>query len=182
MVRMTQTERSDRDGDDFYPPVGELIRGWVKLELLLLMWLPDLLGIDEFRSHVLWNSYGDLRSKLNLLKTLIKNFADESLWEEAKKIFAGVEKIAEDRHILAHTFGDVEEETNRLRYISDGADKDFVVNFLGEKTVDTGNLKDWIEDIGESRKSIAEFKKKLGGAVHKTSLVHRRSSGTKTGG
>ncbi len=177
---MTSVERSDRD--DFYLPVGELIRGWVKLELLLLMWLPDLLGIDEFRSHVLWNTYGDLRSKLNLLKTLIRNFADESLWEEAKKIFAGVEKIAEDRHILAHTFGDVDEKTNRLLYISDNADKDFVVNFVGEKTVDANNLQDWIKDLGESQKSIAEFKKKLGNAVHKTSLVQRRLSGTKSGG
>jgi hypothetical protein len=173
---MTSAQRSDRDRDNFYLPVGELIRGWVKLELLLLMWLPDLLGIDEFRSHVLWNSYGDLRSKLNLLKTLVKNFADESLWEEASKILAGVEKIAENRHILAHTFGDVDEKANRLLFISDNADKDFVVNFLGEKTVDTDNLKDWIRNIGESHRSIEEFGKKLGSGVHEESLMHRRSS------
>ncbi len=179
---MTSTERSDSDRDNFYPPVGELIRGWVKLELLLLMWLTDLLGIDEFRSHVLWHSYGDLKSKLNLLKTLIKNFADEGLWEEAKTIFAGVEKIAENRFILAHTFGDVDEKANRLVFISDGADKDFFVDFAAQQTVDTGNLKDWIKDIGDSQKTIAEFKKKLVGAVHKTSLVHRRQSGIKSGG
>jgi hypothetical protein len=153
---------------------GEIIRGWVKLELLLLMWLPDLLGIDEFRSHVVWNSYGDLRSKLNLLKTLIKNFADESLWEAAKRILADVERIAEDRFILAHTFGDVDDSTKRLLFVSDHVDKDFVVNFVEAKTVDTDNLKDWIKDIGECHESIAEFKKKLGSGVHEESLVHRR--------
>ncbi len=176
---MTSTERSDRD--NFYLLSGEVIRGWVKLELLLLMWLPDLLGIDKFRSHVVWNSYGDLRSKLNLLKTLIRNFADESSWEQAKKILADVERIAKARHVLAHTFGDVDERANRLLFISDNADKDFVVNFVGEKTVDTAKLKDLIEDIEESHERIAQFRKKLGGRVHEKSLVHRRLSRTKSG-
>lgn len=171
---MTPAERSDRD--NFYSLTGEIIREWVKLEQLLSLWLTDLLGIDEFRSRVLWNSYGDLRSKLNLLKTLIRNFADESSWEEARGIFASSEKIAEDRFILAHTFGAVDAAASKLTFLSDKVDNDFIVNFVGEKAVGTDSLRSCLRDIGECQKSIREFKGKLGNQVHETSLVHRRQS------
>jgi hypothetical protein len=177
-TNMTPAIRND--GDDLYMLSGKIIRDWVKLELSLSLWLPDLLGVDEVRSRVLWNSYGDLRSKLNLLRTLIRNFADEGSWQEAKAILSDVDKLAEDRYILAHTFGDVDEVKSKLRYYSDKTDGDFVLNFVEEKTVDSDNVKDWLKAMGETRKSIAEFTKKLGGGVHKTSLLHRRSSNPKS--
>jgi hypothetical protein len=173
---MTSPERTDRDQGNVYSLTGEIIREWVKLELLLSLWLTDLLGIDEFRSRVLWNSYGDLRSKLNLLKTLVRNFADESLWEEARGIFANSEKIAEDRFILAHTFGDVDAAAGKLTFISDKVDADFIVNFVGEKAIGTDSLRSWRRDIGECQNSIREFKGKLGNQVHEKSLVQRRQS------
>jgi hypothetical protein len=173
---MTPAERSDRYQDNFYSLTGEIIREWVKLEQLLSLWLTDLLGIDELRSRVLWNSYGDLRSKLNLLKMLVRNFADESLWEEARRIFANSEKIAEDRFILAHTFGDVDAAASKLTFICDKVDADFIVNFVGEKAVGTDSLQSWLRDIGECQNSIREFKGKLANQVHEKSLVQRRQS------
>jgi hypothetical protein len=160
--------------DNFYSLTGELIREWVKLELFLSLWLTDLLSIDEFRSRVLWNSYGDLRSKLNLLRTLVRNFADESLWDEARNIITGCEKIAEDRFILAHTFGDVDSAASHLTFFSDKTDNDFVVNFVGEKSVDTAHLQRWVREINECQNSIREFKGKLHNRVHEKSLVQRR--------
>lgn len=171
---MTPAERSDQG--NFYALTGEIIREWVKLELLLSLWLTDLLGIDEVRSRVVWNSYGDLRSKLNLLKTLVRNFADESLWDEARGIFAGSEKIAEDRYILAHTFGDVDATASRLTFISDKVDTNLIVDFVGAKTVDTDSVRAWLEDIGECQNKIREFRGKLGSRVHENSLAHRRQS------
>jgi hypothetical protein len=171
---MTPAERSDRG--HFYSLTGEIIREWVTLEQLLSLWLTDLLGIDELRSRVVWNSYGDLRSKLNLLKTLIRNFAAESLWEDARGIFASSEKIAEDRYILAHTFGDVDAAASKLTFISDKVDADFIVNFVGEKAVGTDSLQGWLRDIGECQTRIREFKGKLGNRVHEKSLAHRRQS------
>ena len=177
---MTSKSSKERDQDGFYPLTGELMREWVELELGLSMWLPDLLGIDGFRSRVLWNSYGDLRSKLNLLKTLIRNFADESLWQEAAKIFASVEQIAENRHILAHTFGNVDEGANKLVFNSDKLSNDFILNFVDEQTVASASVKDWLRDMQQCQQSIAEFKRKLGSGVHDETLMHRRQSGTRS--
>jgi hypothetical protein len=169
---MTATERSARE--NLYSLTGELIREWVNLELFLSMWLIDLLGIDEFRSRVLWNSYGDLRSKLNLLRTLTRNFADESLWEEAREIVARTEKIAESRFILAHTFGDVDDAASRLTFNSDKADSDYLVDFVGEQAVDMDSVHSWIRELRECQNSVREFKVKLRNRVHDKSLVHRR--------
>ena len=109
---------------NFYALTGQLIREWVKLELFLSLWLTDLLNVDEFRSRLLWNSYGDLRSKLNLLRTLVENYADESLWDESREILALTEKIAEDRFILAHTFGDVDAAASHLTFFSEKSDQE----------------------------------------------------------
>jgi hypothetical protein len=140
---MTRTDR-----DNFYALTGEIIREWVTLEQLLSLWLIDLLGIDEHRSHLLWNSYGDLRSKLNFLKTLISQFATEALQQESRGIFTTTEKIAEDRFILAHTFGTVDAAASQLVY--------------GEKSVSTDSLRSWLQDIKGCQNSIRSFKSKLG--------------------
>ncbi len=171
---MTPTEQSDRYQDNFYLLTGKVIRKWVELELNLLLWLVDLFGIDELRARIVWDSYGDLRSKLNLLKVLTRNFADEGLWEEANGIFSDVEEIAQNRYVLPHAFGDVDDTESRMVFISDKVGSDFVINFIEEKSVDTDILNRWIKDIDESLGDVAAFKRKLGGAVHGDSLMHRR--------
>jgi hypothetical protein len=143
---MTRTDR-----DNFYALTGEIIREWVTLEQLLSLWLIDLLGIDEHRSHLLWNSYGDLRSKLNFLKTLISHFAAETLQQESRDIFTTTEKIAEDRFILAHTFGTVDAAAGQLVY--------------ADKAVSTDDLRGWLQDIRGCQNSIRSFKSKLGHAL-----------------
>ncbi len=173
---MTQADRNDRYRDNFYLLTGEVIREWAKLELSLSKWLTDLLGIDELRARMIWDSYGDFRGKMNLLKTLTRNFADESLWPDAKKIFADVEKIAENRYILPHAFGDVDEMESKLTFFSEKFDSDYVVNFTQEKSVDTDVLKGWIKDIGDGQSRVVELKQKLGTSVYEDSLMHRRTA------
>jgi len=150
---------------NFYALTGQLIREWVKLELFLSLWLTDLLNVDEFRSRLLWNSYGDLRSKLNLLRTLVHNYADEGLWDESRDILARTEKIAEDRFILAHTFGDVDAAASHLTFSSEKSDKE---------QIDTAHLQRWVNEINECQNRIREFKGKLHNRVHEKSLVQRR--------
>jgi hypothetical protein len=150
---------------NFYALTGQLIREWVKLELFLSLWLTDLLNVDEFRSRLLWNSYGDLRSKLNLLRTLVHNYADDSLWDESRDILARTEKIAEDRFILAHTFGDVDASANHLDFFSEKSAKE---------RIDTADLERWVSEITACQNSIREFKGKLHNRVHEKSSVQRR--------
>lgn len=173
---MTATERGGPDRDDFYRLTGEVIREWANLELALSKWLIDLLEIDALRSRLLWDSYGDLRSKLNLLKTLTRNFASESLWPDAKEIFAVVEKIAGNRYILPHAFGQVDAAARRLSFFSEKADGDFVVDFVGERSVDTDVLKEWLDDMSRIQDRIEDFTGRLGGSVYEESLMHRRLS------
>lgn len=173
---MTLAEQSDRNGGNFYLLTGKVIREWVKLELSLSLWLADLLGIDDLRSRILWDSYGDFNRKVNLLKTLIKNFTEERLWQEADEIFANVENLAECRYILAHMFGEVDEKASKISYISDKTDHEFVIDFVGEKEVVANDLNKWIKSIIENKRDIVEFKTKLGSAVCEKSLMHRRLS------
>ena len=150
---------------NFYALTGQLIREWVKLELFLSLWLTDLLSVDEYRSRLLWNSYGDLRSKLNLLRTLVHNYAEEGLWDESRDILARTEKIAEDRFILAHTFGDVDAAASHLTYSSEKA---------GQEQIDTAHLQRWVKEINDCQNRIREFKGKLHNRVHEKSSVQRR--------
>ena len=150
---------------NFYALTGQLIREWVKLELFLSLWLTDLLSVDEFRSRLLWNSYGDLRSKLNLLRTLVHHYADESLWNESRDILARTEKIAEDRFILAHTFGDVDAAASHLTFFSDKSHNE---------QIDTAHLQRWVGEINECQNSVREFKGKLHNRVHEKSSAQRR--------
>lgn len=172
-VRVVDGSSAKRD--NFYRLTGEVIRGWAKLELCLSAWLIDLLGIDELRSRIVWDSYGDLRSKLKLLKVLTRNFADESLWKEANEIMADVETIAENRYILPHAFGDVDEAETTLTFASERADADFVINFLEEKAVGTSALRDWLDHIRDSQDRVTTFRSRLGTRVHQRSLMQRRS-------
>lgn len=172
---MRVVDGSSAKRDNFYRLTGEVIRGWAKLELCLSAWLIDLLGIDELRSRIVWDSYGDLRSKLKLLKVLTRNFADESLWKEANEIMADVETIAENRYILPHAFGDVDEAETTLTFASERADADFVINFLEEKAVGTSSLRDWLDHIRESQDRVTAFRSRLGTRVHQRSLMQRRS-------
>jgi hypothetical protein len=165
-----------RDGDNFYALTGEMIREWVNLEQSLSLWLTDLLGVDEARSRIVWNSYGDLRSKLNLLKALVRNFAADGAWEEAREILSRTETIAEDRFIVAHTFGQVDAGVSRLAFVSDKADKDFIIDLVSEKAVDTRALGTWLEGIRECQDSARAFRTKLVNRVHATTLAQRRVS------
>lgn len=171
---MKLVEASNSNLDNFHLLTGKVIRGWAKLELYLSAWLIDLLGVDELRSRIVWDSYGDLRSKLKILKVLIRNFADDNLWEEAKEIVLNVENVAENRYILPHAFGDVDELERKMTFVSERADGDFVINFLEEKAVDTTVLKNWLDHIGECQDRVAVFGQKLGGSVHQRSLMQRR--------
>lgn len=173
---MTQAERNDSHRDNFYRLTGEVIRGWAKLELALSAWLIDLLDIDELRSRIIWDSYGSFGGKMTLLKTLTRNFAQESLWPDARTIFAEVEKIAENRYVLPHAFGEVDALESRLSFFSEKFDSDYVVNFVEEKSVDTEVLKGWVRDIDEAQKRVTELRQKLAGHVFADSLMHRRAA------
>jgi hypothetical protein len=164
------------DGDNFYALTGEMIREWVNLEQALSLWLTDLLGVDEARSRIVWNSYGDLRSKLNLLKALVRNFAADSAWEEARGILARTETIAEDRFVVAHTFGQVDPAVTRLSYVSDKPDKDLIIDLVSGKEVDTRGLRTWLQGIRECQQSARAFREKLVNRVQATTLAHRRGS------
>jgi len=171
---MTLVERSSADRDNFYLLTGKVIRGWAQLELDLSTWLIDLLGVDELRSRIVWDSYGDLRGKLKLLKILTRNFADERLWEEAKAIISDVEIIAENRYILPHAFGDIDESERKLTFVSERADSDYVINFFAEKIVDTSTLKTWLGHISNCQSRVSTFRNQLGESVHQLSLTQRR--------
>lgn len=159
--------------DDFYQLTGQVIRAWAKLELLLSQWLIDLLDVDELRSRIIWDSYGDFRGKVDLLKILTRNFADERMWIRAKGIFSDVEKIGGNRYILPHAFGDVDEGRKTLSFLSERPDGDWVVDFLQHRSVDTDVLTGWLREIAESQARVAAFKRELPGAVHRESLLHR---------
>ena len=163
----------DLHQDDFYELTGQLIRGWTKLELLLLQWLNDLLGIDELRSRIVWETCGSLPGKVHLLRVLVRNFADERLWASASSILTAVEKIAENRYILPHAFGEVNDARTALSFRSERPDEDFVIDFTRERRVDTDVLKGWLQEIDRSQQAISAVKRELAGAVHQESLKRR---------
>ena len=173
---MTSAEGRERDRDNFYRLTGEVIRRWAMLELSLALWLTDLLGIDELRARMIWDSYGSFGGKMNLLKALTRNFADESLWAEARTICLDAESIAENRYILPHAFGEVDAAERRLTFHSEKFDADFVVNFAEEKAVDTQILKSWMKALDDCQNRAAAFKAELRDRVHGKSLMHRRSA------
>lgn len=165
----------DACGGDFHTLTGEVIRGWAMLELALARWLRPLLTIDELRARMIWDSYGDFRGKIGLLRTLTRNFADEDLWSEATGIFDAVEAIAVDRYVLPHAFGEVDAAGGKLTFHSERADADGVVDFTRERSVDCDRLRDWLALIDGTRQRAAAFGDSLAGCVHGESLASRRA-------
>lgn len=162
--------------DNFYRLTGEVIRSWARLELALALWLTDLLGIDELRARMIWDSHGSFAGKMTLLKALTRNFADEGLWAEARAICADAEAIAENRYILPHAFGEVDAAERRLSFRSEKCDADFIIDFTAEKSVDTAMLGSWMRALDDCRNRADAFKAGLRNRVHETSLMHRRSA------
>lgn len=152
---------------------GKVIRAWADLELSLSSWLIELLPVDELRSRMIWDSFGDFRGKMGLLKTLVRNFADEDLWSPATAIFDAVEKLAAQRYILPHAFGRVDEAGSKLTFRSERAGEDCIVNFVDEASVDATLLKQWLDEIEQARSRAREFEADLRGKVHDRSLMHR---------
>ncbi|TPG42906.1 hypothetical protein EAH79_03480 [Sphingomonas koreensis] len=171
---VTREERFAEEKSEFYRLTGEIIREWVELEVFLSMWLIYLLGVDEFRARVIWDGFRSFRARTNLLERLIRNFADESVWDEAFKILAKIQTLASKRNMLAHTFGHVGERANRLVFVQDLVDEKGEVNFVGQKNIDTANLRTWITEITEARNRVAVFKKdRLAPNIWDKPLMHR---------
>jgi len=174
---LTPQDRYTAEEAEFYQLTGEVIREWIELELFLSQWLIYLLGVDEFRSRIVWDSFTSFRARANMLGKLIKNFADETVWGEGEAILKRVEKIADNRNTLAHTFGHLGERVGNLVFVKDTIDRG-EVNFTGARTVNRANLKAWIADINKTRGDVATFKReRLAGGVHRESLFHRRRLG-----
>lgn len=163
----------DGGANRFYTLTGQVIREWAALELALSQWLTDLLAIDELRARIIWDSYGDFRGKMNLLKTLTRNFADEGLWPEAWSVCAAIEVIAANRYILPHAFGEID-EAGKLAFFSERADGDYLVDFTQEYSVDSDTLLEWLSDIVSARERAMAFKLSLSGRVLDDSLMNRR--------
>ncbi len=109
-----------------------------------------------------------------MLGTLVKNLADETVWEKDEALLRLIEKIAENRNILAHTFGHLGEQVGSLVFVKDTIDRG-QVNFTGARTVNRANLKAWIADINKARGDVATFKReRLAGNARRESLFHRR--------
>lgn len=170
---MTRVDRKVDAGGSFYRLTGEVIRSWAALELSLSGWLVHLLSVDVLRARVIWDGFGDFRGKTNLLKTLTRNFAHESLWPAATGIFADVERIAGDRYILPHAFGEVDASESRLTFHSERHDDDFLVDFEVERFVDSATLEAWLGAIEDARVRAERFREGLVGQVFEESLARR---------
>lgn len=174
---MTSEERFAAEEAEFYRLTGEIIREWVELEVFLSMWLIYLLGVDEFRARVIWDGFTSFRARKTLVERLIRNFADEAIWEEAFALLAKIETLASKRNMLAHTFGHIGERTNRLVFVQDLVDNKGEVNFVGQKNIDTANLRSWIKEINKARNQVAVFKKaKLASNIWDRPLMYRKEN------
>lgn len=168
-------ERYSAEEADFYRLTGEIIREWIELELFLSQWLIYLLGVDEFRARIVWDSFTSSRARIKLLGKLIRNFADESVWGEAEGILRQVEGIAEKRNMLAHKFGHFGERVGNLVFVEDTYDRDGEANFIGTKTINRANLRTWLASINDIRTAVSTFKRdRLAGTIYRESLFHRR--------
>lgn len=152
---------SNEGNEDFYRLTGRVIRAWADLEQRLSGWLVELLGVDELKARIIWNSYGDLGSKLRLVKLLVRNFADQGLWSEAVALMSDVERIAGNRYILPHAFGKVDSEAGTLVFRSDQPGPDFALDFEVESRLEASTLKAWLEAIEACGARLAAFQESL---------------------
>ncbi|GAA0456619.1 hypothetical protein GCM10009095_25360 [Sphingomonas molluscorum] len=168
-------ERYTAEEADFFRLTGEIIREWIELELFLSRWLIYLLAVDEFRARIVWDSFTSFRARLALVRKLIRNFADESIWDDAERILSKVEKIAEKRNMLAHKFGHLGERVGNLVFVEDAYDREGEANFIAVKSINRANLRSWLSDINTARNEAATFKQeRLATAIYRESLFHRR--------
>jgi hypothetical protein len=170
----TPQERYPEEIEEFYRATGEVVREWAELEEMLIFHLSAMLGTDQFRSQVIWNSLPTGRPRFRLLSRLSKTFLTDEAAAKFGDLIKRIETIAKNRNMLAHAHGGVGERVGTVVFIWDDEDKEIGFNFVGKQTVQISNIRSWAKDIVRIRSELMQFLPEMRSSVFERPKMHRQ--------
>lgn len=170
----------DREYDAFYRVAGEFIREWAEFELYLSWLICALLNVDQFRARVILGSIRSFRGKTELITQLAATFGSDAAYERIVALMRRAKNMGDNRNIIAHHMGGVAERKNRLVFLSDKADPEIGVDFMGRKEIDATNLRQWINELQPMKGECVNMFKGCCSVVFASPKMHRERRGDQT--
>jgi hypothetical protein len=169
----TPRERYPDELKAFHEAAGEVIREWAELEEMLIFHVSALLRTDQFRSQVIWNSLATGRPRFRFLRRLSETFLGEQAAEKFRAMLKRCERIASNRNMLAHAHGGIGERVGTIVFVWDDEDDELGFNFLGNQTVQIGNIRAWARDIVQVRNDLMNFLPEMRASLYASPRMHR---------
>jgi hypothetical protein len=169
----TPEEQFQNETTAFHLAAGEVIREWAELEVTLIFHLSILLGTDQFRSRIIWESLPSGRPRFRMLQRLGETYLSDTTATKFRDFLKTVNTIRANRNMLAHSHGGVSERRNTLVFLWDEEGDDFSFNFLGEQTIQIRNVQDWARDIVTVRANLMDFLPEMRASVYASPKTHR---------
>jgi hypothetical protein len=176
-IMATPEERYPEEIEEFYRATGEVIREWTELEEILTFHLSVMLGTDQFRSQVIWNSLPTGRPRFRLLSKLSETFLADEAAAKFHDLIKRVGTISRNRNMLAHAHGGVGARVGTVVFIWDDEDREIGFNFIGEHTIQISNIRSWAKDIVLVRNELMQFLPEMRSSVCERPKMHQQQRG-----